>query len=90
MEEKNRENTCTNCRYFSKLKVPMHGWTERVRITQENHPTLSLQEAQTLAGNIDLFDKVERNVGKCTYKDLPELRDIELNGFEFGCIHFKK
>lgn len=44
---------------------------------------------QHLANNQDICEKDMSDWGNCKFKDVPELWDVELNGKNFGCIHFK-
>ncbi len=85
------DNLCINCRYFHRDMRPKLNWDERKKLMIKNHPTITPEEAAALADCLDLFEKEPHGSwGKCKNQKLPQLRDVDLLGEDFGCVHFKK
>lgn len=89
---------CINCKFFERTAYPVMSWEKRKAAMLEKYRAtlnsewvgMSEAEAETLASNAALFESGLSHWGKCKYKQMPELRDVELDGRKFGCIYFKK
>ncbi len=82
--------TCVNCKFFEHSTYPIYKWERRVEKLALQYPDLPERLVRVLADNRDICEKdLSDTWGKCKFKDVPELRDVELDGRNFGCIHFK-
>ncbi len=87
----NTDARCVSCKFFKRKMYPVKSWDERKADMLAEYPNMSHAEAATLASNHSLFAQMPSDkFGTCKYKELPYLRDVEMDGTNFGCIHFKK
>lgn len=89
-EKPNEKNRCMTCRYFKTRKSPALTWEERRRLIEEEHPDMKNDWVGFLADKEDIGGLDESDYGKCTNVKLPELRENEFYGKDFGCIYHKK
>lgn len=82
---------CKGCKFFNPCVIPKLPWAERYEVIKEMHPTLTRNEICVLADKEDLLEMCDSDTwGFCHNKELPMLRDVQLNGTDFGCIKYKK
>jgi len=64
--------SCKTCVNFTANREPKDGWISRKCEAKRKHPTISDDEAATLANNSELWELIDTGYGFCNFHEIEQ------------------